>query len=467
MTATKQQPIAGYRISDPSDPTIKPWLSDTPDDNGYTSEPLYAGAAPAAVAGPAIDRAATLAAIDDISEPSWTGYECPNTWADGLSAARAVVQSAPAAPALEAPAAPSRTSVAVLQCDCCGHIGINDAADGKAACNTCRWTGDSPAEDKCPGCNRVGTMTTACPECGARTTLIAETHLQAPAALEAPAAPESAPWCPDVCPITGRPFFMWIDHWQTGKPVPTYGGPYDSYTIPVKDSDGSFECERYDHDEGGWLTEGAGWHCLGVRLVDDQSFVVDPSNPRYHEIEAFAAAAPQAPAAPSTHAGLLAAAAHIQAKAQAHLDERGSYDPDTGAVEMSDANQEHFNTLDELADEIRMMADKAAPASCDRPPAGWTCTRAPGHDGPCAAAPAAPAVDAKAHDWRENASYGGEICAECGAAKGSRRGNAPCAWPPEPLDVCTDPYNCARCKTHPAHRGDMHHAGISRIGGSA
>ncbi|MGG4053527.1 hypothetical protein ABEW79_17950 [Delftia tsuruhatensis] len=102
-----------------------------------------------------------------------------------------------------------------------------------------------------------------------------------------------------------------------------------------------------------------------------------------------------ASAAPSTHAGLLAAAAHIQAKAQAHLDERGSYDPDTGAVEMSDANQEHFNTLDELADEIRMMADKAAPASCDRPPAGWTCTRAPGHDGPCAAAPAAPAVDAQ------------------------------------------------------------------------
>lgn len=47
------QPIAGYRISDPSDPTIKPWLSETPDDNGYKSEPLYAGAAPAAVAGPA------------------------------------------------------------------------------------------------------------------------------------------------------------------------------------------------------------------------------------------------------------------------------------------------------------------------------------------------------------------------------------------------------------------------------
>ncbi|WP_338496176.1 hypothetical protein [Delftia tsuruhatensis] len=81
---------------------------------------------------------------------------------------------------------------------------------------------------------------------------------------------------------------------------------------------------------------------------------------------------------------------------------------------------------------------------------------------PIGAAPAAPAVDAKAHDWRENASYGGEICAECGAAKGSRRGNAPCAWPPEPLDVCTDPYNCARCKAHPNHRKGLEHAGISR-----
>ena len=168
------------------------------------------------------------------------------------------------------------------------------------------------------------------------------------------------------------------------------------------------------------------------------------------------------PEAPQTHAGLLAAAAHIQAKAQAHLDERGSYDPDTGAVEMSESNQEHFNTLDELAEELRELADKSAQAACDKPPAGWTCSRAPGHDGPCAAAPAAPAVDAKAHDWRENASYGGEICAECGAAKGSRRGNAPCAWPPEPLDVCTDPYNCARCKAHPNHRKGLEHAGISR-----
>jgi hypothetical protein len=35
-------------------------------------------------------------------------------------------------------------------------------------------------------------------------------------------------------------------------------------------------------------------------------------------------------------------------------------------------------------------------------------------------------------------------------------------WQPSaPLDSCTDPYNCARCKAHPAHRQGLHHAGIS------
>jgi|GEM_PF-7132572 len=104
----------------------------------------------------------------------------------------------------------------------------------------------------------------------------------------APQAVQHVPWCPDVCPITGRKFFMWIEHWATGKDVPTYGGPYDSYTIPVKEQDGTFTCERYDHDAGEWMTEGMGWECVGVMLVDDQSFVVDPKNPRYMEIEEFA-----------------------------------------------------------------------------------------------------------------------------------------------------------------------------------
>lgn len=63
-------------------------------------------------------------------------------------------------------------------------------------------------------------------------------------------------WRPDICPITGRAFFMWIEHPTLGN-VPTYGGPLDSYTIPTKD--GEFSCERYDHDFGGWVES----ECLG------------------------------------------------------------------------------------------------------------------------------------------------------------------------------------------------------------
>ena len=71
-------------------------------------------------------------------------------------------------------------------------------------------------------------------------------------------------WKPDVCPITGRKFFMWIEHPELGY-VPTYGGPYDSYTIPTRDSDGEFSCERYDHDVGGWVDG----ECVGAYLIDD------------------------------------------------------------------------------------------------------------------------------------------------------------------------------------------------------
>ena len=74
-------------------------------------------------------------------------------------------------------------------------------------------------------------------------------------------------WCPDKCPITGRGFFMWIEHPDKGL-VPTYGGPFDSYTIAEPDADGTFFCERYDHDLGGWLVdETVG---IGLRLIDDQ-----------------------------------------------------------------------------------------------------------------------------------------------------------------------------------------------------
>lgn len=57
---------------------------------------------------------------------------------------------------------------------------------------------------------------------------------------------------PDKCPITNEPLFMELEHPELGV-VPTYGGPYDSYTIPEIDDDGDFVRHRYDHDEGCWV----------------------------------------------------------------------------------------------------------------------------------------------------------------------------------------------------------------------
>ncbi len=79
------------------------------------------------------------------------------------------------------------------------------------------------------------------------------------------AASVNSQWKPDVCPVTGRKFFMWIEHETLGY-VPTYGGPFDSYTIPIRDSNGEFSCERYDHDFGGWV----GGEFIGLHLIDDE-----------------------------------------------------------------------------------------------------------------------------------------------------------------------------------------------------
>lgn len=68
-------------------------------------------------------------------------------------------------------------------------------------------------------------------------------------------------WAPVECPITLLKFFMWIEHPDKGW-VPTYGGPFDSYTIPEPtwcDSKNRFDVEylryRFDHDQGGWTDE--------------------------------------------------------------------------------------------------------------------------------------------------------------------------------------------------------------------
>lgn len=71
-------------------------------------------------------------------------------------------------------------------------------------------------------------------------------------------------WCPDVDPITRYPLFMWISHPELGY-VPTYGGPYDSYTLTERDENGEFFRHRYDHDRGGWVED----EYVGLIVVED------------------------------------------------------------------------------------------------------------------------------------------------------------------------------------------------------
>ncbi|WP_425318758.1 hypothetical protein [Pseudomonas nitroreducens] len=72
--------------------------------------------------------------------------------------------------------------VEARQCDECQHGGINDSADGLAACHDCDWTGPDPLEDKCPGCQRENCIAAACPQCGARYVLVASEEMAAPSA---------------------------------------------------------------------------------------------------------------------------------------------------------------------------------------------------------------------------------------------------------------------------------------------
>ncbi|CAM3961623.1 hypothetical protein [Serratia silvae] len=71
-------------------------------------------------------------------------------------------------------------------------------------------------------------------------------------------------WCPDVDPITGRKLFMWLNHPDLGY-VPTYGGPYDSYTLAERDNAGGFSVHRYDHDRGAWVED----ECVCVQVVEE------------------------------------------------------------------------------------------------------------------------------------------------------------------------------------------------------
>ncbi|AMP04301.1 hypothetical protein [Collimonas pratensis] len=85
----------------------------------------------------------------------------------------------------------------------------------------------------------------------------------------------TAQWAefPAKCPITRRDFFMVIGHPELGM-VPTYGGPYDSYTIPEMEGEPTDQfheralfVRRYDHDRGYWVDN----EDLPMRVISENS----------------------------------------------------------------------------------------------------------------------------------------------------------------------------------------------------
>ncbi|OWG18276.1 hypothetical protein KDK82_1755 [Delftia sp. K82] len=178
--------------------------------------------------------------------------------------------------------------------------------------------------------------------------------------------------------------------------------------------------------------------------TDLKPYVYEAAQLLESRVRAIAAAAPQAPAAPSDAqllsewdrvSGITKATERRLACMRSVLQRWGSAAPAAPAVDASDV--ELLDFLQQTATAVELLAQD------EGEPPRFLVNRAISKDVRSAIRMArgkALAAQAK----------------ECGSPVAAA-----------PIDGCTDPYNCARCKTHPAHRGDMHHAGISRIGGSA
>lgn len=63
-----------------------------------------------------------------------------------------------------------------------------------------------------------------------------------------------------ACPISGREFWGNIEHPERGM-IATYGGPFDTYSVPYLDEDDELRVERFDQDRGDWVEGGEpfGW----------------------------------------------------------------------------------------------------------------------------------------------------------------------------------------------------------------
>lgn len=145
------------------------------------------------------------------------------------------------------------------------------------------------------------------------------------------------------------------------------------------------------------------WHCTRVweawhigTMSQDDFVPVDESETPSEIADAVLSmlAAPQAPAAAETlRPGIDAAAKMLTKKAEDFAAEHGHDDMgglSFGQGAHAEAKLDWHSSLLELAEEVRALLT----SRCNRPPAGWACSRAPGHEGPCAATPAPAAATA-------------------------------------------------------------------------
>ena len=94
---------------------------------------------------------------------------------------------------------------------------------------------------------------------------------------------------PDIDPITRMPFFMFLVHPERGL-IPTYGGPYDSYTLCEIDEEEStenetyYKRERYDHDDGSWVE---GFEVLDIVAIKEGALLDKNEAVKVAKIEAY------------------------------------------------------------------------------------------------------------------------------------------------------------------------------------
>ena len=183
--------------------------------------------------------------------------------------ARFALASAPAACATDVCQAGRSDGVLCADDECDRASGVRPAsapvADERAAVDPCGYVAVKVSavdwlKDKFPALTIKAGL---CERIGGRLYTITRLMRDHDAALaSAPVADNSGekPAGFANCPITGMKFWGNIEHPTLGT-VATYGGPFDTYTIPALCDDGELRSEHFDQDAGQWVEGGRpiGW----------------------------------------------------------------------------------------------------------------------------------------------------------------------------------------------------------------